>query len=839
MLDTPYIPRGPVPHGARRSCCIQRILASKATSHWLLNAVFGALALLLQTARADSVPTHERMFERTFESGRVYSDPFNDVDIDVIFTKGGQSWRVPAFWRGGQKWTVRFAPPAAGEYEYRLSSTDPSNADLNGRNGRMRITAYRGQVELLRRGAPRVAENRRYFEYADGAPFFWFGDTWWSGLSSRLPWNGFQKLTADRKAKGFTAVQLVVGLVPPEEEAPIDPGFSNEGGPVWDAQFQRINPAYFDAADRRIEHLVNSGLVPVLVGAWRRILPTMGVPKMKQHWRYIIARYAAYPVIWLAGGEVYDPPERALVPDEHLKPVRGWTEVTSYIRSVDPYRRLLSVHESVTPFDVPIQDPALTDFDAIQTGHFGWNSVEIQVALLNMRYSRTDQIKPLVIAEFAYEKLSEDHFEDVQRAGFWLAMLNGAAGYTYGAAATVEANSVEAPFQRHARYSLRTWDEGMSFPGSQQLAYGAQLLRQIDWWTLQPRPDLVTPHGTTLLEPKDRSLGFDLGNWAPYFFSRDASVRHLDWPAGEWRQKNGTIQGPYLAASNEGNRVVYVPSFGHRRFHAIPTVIDLDDRQYRVFLFDPTLGTRIDLGAIRYRESELEQELDANEINSGCTRIHEIATQPIAPEGAPQELCIIRAVGQRDDAVVSVAMDASSDLTLILRYRDPGNYLSVAYRARATKEGFITFVERKNGVTSEPFGLTRIATLGPEAKLSAEVKGGVAVASLTDGAAVYTTPIIDVEASGAGLIGLVRNPGNQRQIDSLQVRINRSIVEHAAGDQRLYDGSGRYRGRLGTPGWSDNDHFVLLNAYRPKQLPAFVQDWVLVLESQSSIENSR
>jgi hypothetical protein len=55
--------------------------------------------------------TQERMFEWTIESHKVYADPFNDVEVDVIFTKDRQSWRVPTFWRGGQRWTVRFPLP--------------------------------------------------------------------------------------------------------------------------------------------------------------------------------------------------------------------------------------------------------------------------------------------------------------------------------------------------------------------------------------------------------------------------------------------------------------------------------------------------------------------------------------------------------------------------------------------------------------------------------------------------------------------------------------------------------------------------------------------------------
>src|SRR5688572_17723669 len=75
-------------------------------------------------SRAQAPATAERMVEWTFESRKAYADPFNEVEVDVVFSKDGQRWRVPAFWHGKQRWTVRFAPPTPGEYAYRVESTD-------------------------------------------------------------------------------------------------------------------------------------------------------------------------------------------------------------------------------------------------------------------------------------------------------------------------------------------------------------------------------------------------------------------------------------------------------------------------------------------------------------------------------------------------------------------------------------------------------------------------------------------------------------------------------------------------------------------------------------------
>jgi hypothetical protein len=43
------------------------------------------------------------MVELTLAAAHTYSDPFNQVELDVVFTDpAGHEFRVPAFWDGGQ-----------------------------------------------------------------------------------------------------------------------------------------------------------------------------------------------------------------------------------------------------------------------------------------------------------------------------------------------------------------------------------------------------------------------------------------------------------------------------------------------------------------------------------------------------------------------------------------------------------------------------------------------------------------------------------------------------------------------------------------------------------------
>jgi hypothetical protein len=205
----------------------------------------------------------------------------------------------------------------------------------------------------------------------------------------------------------------------------------------------------------------------------------------------LIARYGAYPVLWIGGGEVYDPPP-AFAP-AHPNPVEamkwkpGWTEVVRYIKATDPYQHPLTVHEWIS--GVTLQDESLKDFRLHQAGHVGWPSIAADVAEMNAHYTRAPVTQPIVEGEIGYENIGDVHHEDFQRLAFWLSMLNGAAGHTYGSGPTFEFNNPNFPLHGwgpSGQYSFMTWEEGMNLPGSYQVGLGAKLLRQYPWWQFRP-----------------------------------------------------------------------------------------------------------------------------------------------------------------------------------------------------------------------------------------------------------------------------------------------------------------------------------------------------------------
>ena len=169
--------------------------------HTIMASFAMAAAMLICLVAAPALGAEQwAAFESSFASAKNYENPFTEVEVDVVFKQGDKQWKVPAFWAGDRKWTVRFAPSAPGQYTYCVECTDKANPDLNGKEQTLSVAAYTGDNPPLKHGFLRVAEDKRHFEHADSTPFLWLGDTWWKCLCKRMSWENFQELTADRSA---------------------------------------------------------------------------------------------------------------------------------------------------------------------------------------------------------------------------------------------------------------------------------------------------------------------------------------------------------------------------------------------------------------------------------------------------------------------------------------------------------------------------------------------------------------------------------------------------------------------------------------------------------------
>ena len=198
-----------------------------------------------------------------------------------------------------------------------------------------------------------------------------------------------------------------------------------------------------------------------------------------------MARYSAYPVFWILAGEIPDATKWGQSP---------WAEVARYLHSVDPYHHPITCHTSKGRRGAA-GDDVVIDFDMVGGNHD--EKVAITEETLSILTEARNVVPPMpvLVGETCYEGHMQQGFGDVQRRIFWMNMLSGAAGHTYGAAGIWHAGVEGVPGVSGAFggqvYDWTTWKEGMNYPGSTQVGIGKKLLERFPWWRFETHPEWV------------------------------------------------------------------------------------------------------------------------------------------------------------------------------------------------------------------------------------------------------------------------------------------------------------------------------------------------------------
>ena len=147
-----------------------------------------------------------RAAEIELQSTGEYEYPYLDVDTEATFvSEKGTVIKRKAFYDGDNIWRVRFAPTEEGEWSYITKSSNPEDAGLHGRHGKVVCTPYEGDLDIYKHGFIQREEGKRYLTYADGTPFFYTADCGWMNLSSRAP-----LYTSNEPSKGKSMFKTII-----------------------------------------------------------------------------------------------------------------------------------------------------------------------------------------------------------------------------------------------------------------------------------------------------------------------------------------------------------------------------------------------------------------------------------------------------------------------------------------------------------------------------------------------------------------------------------------------------------------------------------------------------
>lgn len=446
-----------------------------------------------------------------FVSAAQPANPFTLAFSAVIKGPAGQQLKTAGFYDGQGTWKIRVSPTAEGTWSLMTQSEAP---DLNAKTVQFRcVSNPNPEVH----GALRIdAEHPHHFVFEDGTRYFLMGyecDWLWAldlgrpdlkitdAFLDKLITHGFNYILLNAYAHDTSWRAGKTG----EDDFGPPPMFAWEGSNEK-PDFSRFNTAYWQHYDKVIDALLRRGIVAhIMIKVYNKKVnwPAKGSPEDDQFFRWMMARYAAYPnVHWDFSKEAYN--EKDL--DYKLGRVR-------FIRQNDPYHRLITVHDDHEYVDAGDYND-LQDYRSDQI-HSKWYQTE--------RDHLQQRAWPVVNVEFGYEHGPEgindktygvaQASEEVCRRAWEICMAGGYGAYYY----TYTAWDVIRPQHTPPGYayfkSLRSFFEDTGY------------------WRMEPAPGLVS-EGHCLAEPGSEYVVF-LNKAQPFSLRLEGCPSPLQ---GQWYQ---------------------------------------------------------------------------------------------------------------------------------------------------------------------------------------------------------------------------------------------------------------------------------------------------------------
>ena len=442
------------------------------------------------------------VFELKLQSKGRYKNPYLDIPADnnqglvqvefsgVSGEAKGKKIVLFGFWDGGQVWKVRFTAPYTGTWKYRSSSKDAGLANSKGSLDVINWPAQALAQNATRHGLVQVKTSGnqagRYFQYADGTPFLWVGDTWWNWTKRGIKFSTYKTLVDDRAAKGFTLGQLFVAAN----------GWGKQSS-LLDSTFTELDVKHMQRVDSLVSYANSKGITVWIHGWWSEedLSKVATEEKIKRWCRYLIHRLGAYNVIWVTAGEYNKENYGGMG-------LPFWKDLGAMIKKEDPYNRIVSAHNTPPNWgggmSAPqwstaeiLNDETWMDYNQTQVGH-GRMANEMIPSVISNSYA-TSPNKPIVVTEPWYEfKEGNPTGRDVRFAA-WSAILSGAAGHTYGGGHVWLAHVPEAPSKPGGAWPLQMGFETntLNYEGARSMGYLAEFFKKVEWWKMAPHPELV------------------------------------------------------------------------------------------------------------------------------------------------------------------------------------------------------------------------------------------------------------------------------------------------------------------------------------------------------------
>lgn len=350
----------------------------------------------------------------------------------------------------------------------------------------------------------KISANKRFFQTADGKPFFWLGDTGWL-LFSKCKREEAILYLDDRKKKGFNVIQaMLIHDVKKAVNVYGDSSIHNADVSkpvVFDEHVvDDLKYTYWDHVDFIINEAAKRGMYLALVPVWGGNVKYINEAQAKSYASFLAHRYQAKKnIIWLNGGDIKGSDGLTI-----------WNTMGNTIRSIDQ-KHLMTFHpRGRTSSSAWFHTADWLDFNMFQSGHRSYAQDTSANEVLhygedNWRYMNTDYalkpVKPSLDGEPSYEDIpyglhraDQPYWKDyeIRRYAYW-SVFAGGSGFTYGHNAVMQ---FYTPGDSGISFfPIQKWQEGLNAPGAAQMQHLKKLIESYSYFDRVPAQELVIDNG--------------------------------------------------------------------------------------------------------------------------------------------------------------------------------------------------------------------------------------------------------------------------------------------------------------------------------------------------------
>jgi hypothetical protein len=353
----------------------------------------------------------------------------------------------------------------------------------------------------------KVSANKRFFQTADGKPFFWLGDTGWL-LFVKCNREDAKLYLDTRKAQGYNVIQAMVLH-----------DFNNTRNVYGDSALHDFDVSrpdittgsdfadatqydFWDHVDFIVDEAAKRGIYMALVPNWGSTVKSGRISEQQAgvYAKFLAERYGKRSnIIWLNGGDI-----------KGSEGLEIWNTIGSTLRQYDK-KHLITFHpRGRTSSSDWFHTAPWLDFNLFQSGHKSYvqdtSSKETRhFGEDNWRFVNDDYalkpVKPTLDGEPSYEAIPHGlhdsitpywQADDIRRYAYW-SVFAGGAGFTYGHNAVMQ---FYAPGQSGISfYPKKDWKSSLTDEAAVQMKYLKKLMETYSYFDRVPAQDAVMDNG--------------------------------------------------------------------------------------------------------------------------------------------------------------------------------------------------------------------------------------------------------------------------------------------------------------------------------------------------------